>query len=77
MCTHMSVALQRLPDASEPLIHLAIARGKIDTLRLLLQDCHISVNERDKAGYSPLQRAVISGRTDMVALLIDHGADPR
>jgi hypothetical protein len=64
------------PDAGEPIIHLAIARGNIDTLRLLLQDCHVSVNVRDRAGYTPLQRAVISGRTDMVALLIKHGADP-
>lgn len=76
MCTHRDLGLQMLPGASEPLIHLAIARGKIDTLRLLLQDCHISVNVRDKVGYTPLQRAVISGRTDMVALLIKHGADP-
>ncbi|KXX75375.1 Ankyrin-1 [Madurella mycetomatis] len=64
------------PDASEPIIHLAIARGNIDTLKLLLQDCNVPINVRDKAGYTPLQRAVICGRTDMVALLIKHGADP-
>ncbi|GAB1311380.1 Ankyrin-1 [Madurella fahalii] len=65
-----------VPDASEPIIHLAIAHGNIDTLKLLLQDSHVPVNVRDKAGYTPLQRAVIIGRTEMVALLIKHGADP-
>ncbi|KAK1754458.1 hypothetical protein QBC47DRAFT_414422 [Echria macrotheca] len=64
------------PDASEPLIHLAVAHGNLHTLRFLLRDCHVPVDMRDKAGYTPLQRAVITGRTDMVALLIQHGADP-
>ncbi|KAH8695210.1 hypothetical protein BGW36DRAFT_462834 [Talaromyces proteolyticus] len=63
-------------DADEPLIHIAIARGTFNTLRLLLKTYPISVNRRDRAGYTPLQRAVINGRTDMVALLIEHGADP-
>lgn len=68
--------LDRDRDADEPLIHIAIARGTINTLKLLLKTYPISVNKRDKAGYTPLQRAVISGKTDMVALLIEHGADP-
>ncbi|PYI08339.1 hypothetical protein BO78DRAFT_405817 [Aspergillus sclerotiicarbonarius CBS 121057] len=65
----------RDPEADEPLIHIAISRGTIDTLRLLLTTYPISVNVRDRAGYTPLQRAVITGRTDMMKLLIEHGAD--
>ncbi|GKZ37905.1 hypothetical protein AbraIFM66950_009737 [Aspergillus brasiliensis] len=65
----------RDPTADEPLIHIAISRGTIDTLRLLLMTYPISVNVRDRAGYTPLQRAVITGRTDMMKLLIEHGAD--
>jgi len=44
-------------------------------LRFLLTSCQLSVNIRDGAGYTALQRAVISGRTDMVALLIRAGAN--
>ncbi|PYH31563.1 uncharacterized protein BO87DRAFT_461328 [Aspergillus neoniger CBS 115656] len=65
----------RDPEADEPLIHIAISRGTIDTLQLLLMTYPISVNVRDRAGYTPLQRAVITGRTDMMKLLIEHGAD--
>jgi hypothetical protein len=64
-----------MPDANEPLVHLAIAGGQLETLRFLLADGHVSVNVRDSAGYTPLQRAVMSGRTAMVALLIQAGAD--
>ncbi|TPR05425.1 Fungal specific transcription factor domain family protein [Aspergillus niger] len=78
--THQRIASgcslsSRDPEADEPLIHIAISRGTIDTLQLLLMTYPISVNVRDRAGYTPLQRAVITGRTDMMKLLIEHGAD--
>lgn len=66
---------EQIPDIHEPLIHLAITRGSVDALRLLLRNHPSSVNVRDKAGYTPLQRAVINGRTDLMSLLIEHNAD--
>jgi len=63
------------PGPSEPLVHLAVAGGQIEVLRFLLTSCQLSVNVRDSAGYTALQRAVMSGRTDMVALLIRAGAN--
>ncbi|KAK6086188.1 hypothetical protein SCUP515_00548 [Seiridium cupressi] len=60
---------------SAPLLHLAIESGHLDTLRLLLQRFDISINAKDSSGYTALQRAVILGRTDMVSILLEHGAD--
>ncbi|KAH8681840.1 hypothetical protein BX600DRAFT_544330 [Xylariales sp. PMI_506] len=62
-------------ETNAPLLHLAVAGGHLDTLKLLLQRMDMSVNTKDSSGYTPLQRAVMSGRTDMVMLLLEHGAD--
>ncbi|KAI0383617.1 hypothetical protein F5Y04DRAFT_28925 [Hypomontagnella monticulosa] len=62
------------PETTAPLLHFAVAGGHIDTLRLLLQRYDVNVNSRDNAGYTALQRAVMSGRTDMAAMLLEHGA---
>ncbi|KAK2608923.1 hypothetical protein QQS21_002499 [Conoideocrella luteorostrata] len=64
------------PCVDEPLIHLAISRGTVNSLRLLLNTYPLLINVRDKAGYTPLQRAIISGKTDMMSLLLERGADP-
>lgn len=63
-----------LPETTAPLLHFAVASGHIDTLRLLLARHDINLNGRDNAGYTPLQRAVADGRTDMAALLLERGA---
>lgn len=62
------------PETTAPLLHFAVAGGHIDTLRLLLQRYDVNVNSRDSAGYTALQRAVMAGRTDMAALLLERGA---
>ncbi|KAH8724223.1 hypothetical protein GQ44DRAFT_708830 [Phaeosphaeriaceae sp. PMI808] len=63
-----------VPRPTLSLLHLAVAAGNADTLRLLLQDLALPVNKRDQAGYTPLQRAVMSGRTDLVTVLLEGGA---
>ncbi|KAK6834359.1 protein phosphatase 1 regulatory inhibitor subunit 16B [Apiospora arundinis] len=63
-----------LPETSAPLLHLAVAGGSMDTLRLLLQRYDVAINGIDAQGYTPLQRAVMTGRTDMVGVLLEHGA---
>ncbi|KAK7754996.1 hypothetical protein SLS62_003080 [Diatrype stigma] len=63
-----------LPETTAPLLHFAIAGGHIDTLRLLLGRADINLNGRDSTGYTPLQRAVAHGRTDMAAMLLERGA---
>lgn len=68
-------APRSLPDSNAPILHLAVAGGHIDTLRIILKQCNVSVNIRDSAGYTPLQRAIIHGHTDIVELLLQHGAE--
>ncbi|OTB01306.1 hypothetical protein M426DRAFT_75269 [Hypoxylon sp. CI-4A] len=62
----------RSHNTTAPLLHFAVAGGHIDTLRLLLQRYDVNVNGRDTAGYTALQRAVMAGRTDMAAMLLEH-----
>lgn len=64
-----------LPDTNAPLLHLAVSGGHLDTLRFLLQRYDININGRNNQGYTAIQLAVMGGRTDMVALLLEHGAD--
>ncbi|RYP82425.1 hypothetical protein DL769_001679 [Monosporascus sp. CRB-8-3] len=70
----VTAAAKPLPETTAPLLHFGVASGQIDTLRLLLSRPGINLNGRDNAGYTPLQRAVANGRTDMAALLLEHGA---
>ena len=72
---HPPARSSHLPNAREPLVYHALASGNLETLRYLLAECHVSSNVRDSAGYTPLQRAVMAGRTDMVALLLNAGAN--
>ncbi|KAI0466665.1 hypothetical protein F4859DRAFT_296508 [Xylaria cf. heliscus] len=63
-----------LPETTAPLLHFAIVGGNVDTLRLLLQRHDVNINGKDNSGYSALQRAVMCGRTDMAAMLLERGA---
>ncbi|KAI1177268.1 hypothetical protein F4777DRAFT_587311 [Nemania sp. FL0916] len=63
-----------LPETTAPLLHFAIAGGNVETLRLLLQRSDVNINGKDHSGYSALQRAVMCGRTDMAAMLLERGA---
>jgi ankyrin repeat protein len=42
---------------------------------MLLQAEDIYIDEEDSQGNTPLQRAVMAGRADIVAILLEHGAD--
>ncbi|KAI1323567.1 hypothetical protein F5Y16DRAFT_336442 [Xylariaceae sp. FL0255] len=63
-----------VPETTAPLLHFAVAGGNIETLRLLLQRYDVNINGRDNSGYTALQRAVMSGRTDIAAMLLERGA---
>jgi hypothetical protein len=63
------------PPGHTSLLHLAVASGNADTLRLLLRNFDMSIDMRDAAGYTPLERAVLYGFADLVAILLEHGID--
>ncbi|KAF2272260.1 uncharacterized protein EI97DRAFT_426799 [Westerdykella ornata] len=57
---------------STSLLHMAVAGNHIDTIKVLLQDERVIVDEKDSEGFTPLQRAVMYGRSDIVKLLLEH-----
>ncbi|MBA95587.1 MAG: hypothetical protein CMP21_07710 [Rickettsiales bacterium] len=61
-------------DFKEDALYLAISKGYIDVVRLLLA-ANVSVNAVDRDGYTPLHVAVINGKLDIARLLIDHNAN--
>ncbi|KAH9894682.1 hypothetical protein F4778DRAFT_784108 [Xylariomycetidae sp. FL2044] len=72
--TSSSSPSSSFPETTAPLLHFAVAGGHVDTLRLLLQRHDVNLNGRDHSGYTALQKAVMSGRTDMAAMLLERGA---
>lgn len=61
------------PVTSElSLLHLAVNSGHLDTLQLLLRYGAASLDAKDAEGFTALQRAVMSGRTDLVSALLQH-----
>ncbi len=49
--------------------------GKLDVVEYLL-DVGIPVTARNDAGWTAILNATESGNVDVVALLLEHGADP-
>lgn len=60
------------PDTNASLLHFAVAGGNVETLRLLLKHKPHLAGVHDADGYTPIQRAIMVGRTDMVALFLEH-----
>ncbi|KAH3907155.1 hypothetical protein HBI56_182650 [Parastagonospora nodorum] len=61
------------PDVSASLLHLAVASGHLETVRLLIRHKKYLMLERDSEGYTPLQLAIVLGMTDIVALFLQNG----
>ncbi|KAL4973130.1 hypothetical protein BDW66DRAFT_162374 [Aspergillus desertorum] len=57
-----------------PLLHMAVAGNHLDTVKVLLQDERVLIDEEDSKGFTPLQRAVMHGRSEIVKLLLEHRA---
>ncbi|KAL5042367.1 hypothetical protein BDW71DRAFT_216972 [Aspergillus fruticulosus] len=57
-----------------PLLHMAVAGNHLDTVKVLLQDERVLIDEEDSEGFTPLQRAVMHGRSEIVKLLLEHRA---
>ena len=70
-----STSAAQQPRLHSSILHLSVESGNCDILKMLLQADDIYIDEVDSQGYTPLQRAVIAGRADIVAILLEHGAD--
>jgi hypothetical protein len=61
-------------DASASLLHLAVASGHLETVRLLIRHKKFLMLERDSEGYTPVQLAIVLGMTDILALFLQNGS---
>lgn len=55
-------------------LHLAVSKGHISTVKLILTEFKARVNVRDKRGCSSLHRAAASGNEVLVRLLVENKA---
>ena len=58
------------------LLHAAADQGHLDVAKVLVEQYHMNVHERNLAGTSPIFLAAISGRAPLVTYLFAHGASP-
>lgn len=56
-------------------LHYAASKAQVETARLLIERGAI-VNAPGPDGTTPLMMAALSGKPDIVRLLLEHGADP-
>ena len=72
--------LSRHPDASSItlLLEFAVSRNKSDAVKILVGEAHINPNIRrqDRFEESPLTTAIRDKRLEILAYLLEHGADP-
>ena len=66
---------RRSSDMDEPCLDISEAceEGAIEEVERLIR-AGVDVNKKEFYGWTPIHRAVISGHTDIVKLLLEHGA---
>jgi ankyrin repeat protein len=64
------------PGSAMTSLMSAAGSGSIDAARTLL-DGGANVNEKDKSGGTPLMRAALNGRSEMVLFLLNRGGDAK
>lgn len=58
-------------DQSAPL-HIAVERGALEIVKLLLEDSRVDVNVKTSTGGSPLTMAVLRNNTEITKLILAH-----
>jgi len=59
------------PDHLFTPLHAACVRGKLDTVKFLVQDCKVDFEARDKYGCTPVVRAAANGHMEVVKWLTE------
>jgi ankyrin repeat protein len=62
--------------ASSAPIHDAAREGRLEDVRRILAATPAAAIERDAGGFLPIVYAAFAGSTEIVRMLIEHGADP-
>ena len=58
-------------------LHIAVYFGHADVVKALLIDSSIDINIRNNHWETPLHKAALTNRFDLVRLLVDRGASVR
>ncbi len=75
-CAGGSLTAAAAQQADEAALLRAAGEGRVDDVRALL-DQGVDVNARNEEGWTPLIAAALGGHTEVVGLLLEHGADPQ
>ena len=67
--------LDHIAPSEDHLIHAAAERDDVEQVRDLLNGDSTLLNRRDAGGRTPLHRAVKGSAHEVIALLLDRGAD--
>lgn len=79
--THETFTFNDMPEPvntsrrSSSLLHMAVAGNHIETIKVLLQDDRVMIDDEDSDGLTALQRAVMGGKSEIVKLLLEHSAN--
>lgn len=57
-------------------LHAAAFNGRLDCVRLLIDQGNVAVNALDDVGGTPLMRAAAGGRLEIVGFLLERGGEP-
>lgn len=60
----------------ESTLHIAVRVGNLEIVKLLVEDHHVDLHEKDGCGYSPLHIAITGDNVGTVKYLLSKGADP-
>jgi FOG: Ankyrin repeat len=63
-------------DVNTDLLFFAAGSGDLAEVKRLVVGCGVDPNIQDNDGNTPLHRAVIRSRREIIKLLLEHGADP-
>ena len=64
-------------DGKATPLHLACANNWIDRVAVHLEEGKIDVNVTEQYGRTPMMHAALHGRTKVVEMLLNAGADPK
>ena len=70
---------ESIPDKDDPSVtplHAAAFKGKLDCVRILIEEGKLDVDVRDEFGRTPLIAAASGGDTETIKYLLGQGANP-
>lgn len=68
---------KHLPQVKQSCLRCASAANHVETMKWLIDELKVEIEDRDELGYTPFHASCESGALEALNLLLDRGADPR